>query len=397
MTAGEPRYRRALRTALRLLLAFGVLEACSAGAISISNRLYGPQIVTRRSIIASQDSEIDRFLSTPGGKLQLDPVLGWRYRPGFIGAGDTVSSQGLRGSREYAAAPPEGSERLAVFGDSFAYCSEVAPPDCWTAKVEAGWHGEVLNYGVPGYGTDQVLLRYLNSPERRVPSPTVLIGFAPVNLRRNVNRYRQFLDPREQLLFKPRFIIDGAGELKRIDPPVGNDAELRAFRGSFEALRRAGLNDHWYEPIIYENPLIDWVASVRLASWIWVKLRRWLFDPERLALDGEINPRSGHFRLQLKLLRDFADSVSSRGSVPYFLLFPNRGSVIRDRDGQSTQYHAIMDSLAVGEVPIIDLIEALREYPGPVSDLFMPGNHYSPAANDLVARTISERFGLNAR
>ncbi|MCZ6661854.1 MAG: hypothetical protein O6951_02855, partial [Actinobacteria bacterium] len=184
---------------------------------------------------------------------------------------------------------------------------------------------------------------------------------------------------------------------RRIDPPVGSDADLRAFRGSLEALQRAGQNDHWYEPVIYENPLIDWLASVRLASWIWVKLYRWLVDPDRLALDGEIKPRSSHFPLQLKLLRDFADSVSARGSAPYFVLFPNHGSVLRDRDGQPTQYRAIVDSLAVGDVPIIDLIDAFSEYPGPVSALFMPGRHYSPVANDLVARAISERLGLASR
>ena len=65
MTATDrPRARRAVRIALHMLLGFGVLEACSAVAIAISNRLYGPQLVTRRSIITSQDSEIDRLFES---------------------------------------------------------------------------------------------------------------------------------------------------------------------------------------------------------------------------------------------------------------------------------------------------------------------------------------------
>ena len=50
MTATDrARSKRAVRIALHMLLAFGVLEVCSAVAISISNRLYGPQ--DRKSVV----------------------------------------------------------------------------------------------------------------------------------------------------------------------------------------------------------------------------------------------------------------------------------------------------------------------------------------------------------
>jgi len=367
-------------------------------AVGVANRWLGQDLLTRRAIRAAQDRQIDTFLSMSAPRMELDPVLGWRYRAGYAGNGDTTNAAGLRGSREYGASAPPGSVRLAAFGDSFVYCAEVGPSDCWTAQVEAGWSAEVLNYGVGGYGTDQALLRYVGSQERASPSPTVLIGFAPVNVRRNVNRYRRFVSPREGILFKPRFLTDETGELRYLPPPVGSEAELRAFRGSLEALQRAGENDYWYEPIIYENPLIDWLASVRLISWTWVRLDKRLLDPDRMwTVDLQLNPESRLFALQLKLLRSFADSVAASGSSPHFVIFPDRDSVGRHRMGGPTQYGAMVDSLETGEVPVLDLIDAMGGDSTPVPDLFMPGGHYSPVGNALAARAISVRLGLQPR
>jgi hypothetical protein len=139
----------------------------------------------------------------------LDSALGWRYRAGFRKGGDAISAQGLRADRVYAARPAAGVVRVAAFGDSYVYGNEVGNDDSWPTQLERSAPDvEVLNYGVGGYGVDQAYLRYLAEGRALAPQ-VVIIGFAPVDLPRLVNRYRRFLDDRELALAKPRFVLRG--------------------------------------------------------------------------------------------------------------------------------------------------------------------------------------------
>ena len=55
---------------------------------------------------------------------------------------------------------PDGSLRLACFGDSFTFGDEVQDAWCYPAMLEQRNPGlEALNYGVGAYGTDQALLQ----------------------------------------------------------------------------------------------------------------------------------------------------------------------------------------------------------------------------------------------
>lgn len=381
----------------QIILLLAAIEVTSVTALFVANRWLGFDLMSRQSILASQDARIDSLLAGREALWTLDPTLGWTLRPGVVHEDDTVSGQGLRGAQSYSGSAPEGERRIAAFGDSFVYCSEVPSFECWTSRLERQWRAEVPNFGVSGYGTDQAFLRYLTAPDSLVHSATILIGFAPVNIRRNVNRYRRFLDPREELLFKPRFVLESSGRLSLIPAPVGGEEDLRDFRGDLSRLQQAGRDDDWYHRVIYANPLIDGSAFVRLASWSWVELYRWLFDPGRRSLDGTIQPTSHRFDLQLALLRAFADSASARGARPVHLLLPNRTSVLRYRDGQPTLYRHVADSLSGGDALVVDLVDALAGYAGPVDDLYMPRGHYSPVANRLVTEEVARRLALEPR
>jgi hypothetical protein len=94
----------------------------------------------------------------------VDPVLGWTNRPGEIPVAGTmahISEQGLRSPRTFPLDKPPGVTRVAIFGDSFAFGSEVAGDDTYAAVLGRELDGaEVMNFGVPGYGPDQMLLRF---------------------------------------------------------------------------------------------------------------------------------------------------------------------------------------------------------------------------------------------
>lgn len=109
-----------------------------------------------------------------GSTYTADPVLGWALRPGAAAweadegvAWTRINSHGYR-DRERTVSKPPGVYRAAVLGDSYTEARQVPMDKTFTALAEealnrrrcVGEAGvEVLNFGVPGYGTAQELLQ----------------------------------------------------------------------------------------------------------------------------------------------------------------------------------------------------------------------------------------------
>jgi lysophospholipase L1-like esterase len=95
---------------------------------------------------------------------QVDPLLGWRNRPGaadtFWGEPARINAQGLRGT-ERARPKPAGARRVLVLGDSVAFGllltddAVTFPAALERALGEAGAPAECLNAGVAGWSTRQ--------------------------------------------------------------------------------------------------------------------------------------------------------------------------------------------------------------------------------------------------
>jgi len=104
---------------------------------------------------------------------EWDPELGWRLKPGTysIKAPESISrhaiyinSLGLR-NKEVGLQKPEGKRRVLVLGDSFTFGVIAREEQLFTSLLERKLNDgsspdayEVLNAGVPGYGTAQQLL-----------------------------------------------------------------------------------------------------------------------------------------------------------------------------------------------------------------------------------------------
>ena len=88
-------------------------------------------------------------------------VYGWEPRPGAVAIVDgqraTINSRGWRG-HEYPLARTSSRTRVLMLGDSIAFGYGVADEDTFASLLEERGY-EVVNLAVPGYGTDQSLLR----------------------------------------------------------------------------------------------------------------------------------------------------------------------------------------------------------------------------------------------
>lgn len=159
-----------------------------------------------------------------GGPLtRRDPELGWTLKPDVAGleggaAWETSLTTNADGFRDvpHPAAKAPGVYRVAVLGDSFVFGSGVVQDAVLTRRLAArlGPGFEIVNLGVPGYGTDQSLLT-LRRWGRRLAPDLVLAGFFWNDVMENASAEMYGMP-------KPRFTLEGSRLV--LHPPAGASA-----------------------------------------------------------------------------------------------------------------------------------------------------------------------------
>ena len=338
----------------------------------------------RATIYDQQSTAIRRFLSGDRGEWVFDSLLGWT----------TVGARRLGARATYGPRPATGTVRVAGFGNSFMRGAEVAEEDSWMDQLEradSSGRLEVLNFGVAAFGTDQSLLQYRRDGRPMAPT-IVLIGLAPDNVRRNVNVYRRFLTTAGPPLTKPRFLLAPDGALTPLPNPLRRAEDLAPYLDDPAAVRAWGAHDDWYEPLIFERAWYDWSATARLATGLWIRLRRRYFDADALYRGDRVNPDGSGYRLSVALLRRFVAEVRADGAVPVVVLMPDRLSLEQRRDGQEQVLAPVVAALEADGIPCLDLGDPLLEAGGDPDRLLMSNLHYSPEAGARIARWLAPQL-----
>jgi lysophospholipase L1-like esterase len=400
--AQSSRHRHIIFALAVLGVPLAVVEVALRLASPALQGVLGLQLVPTSEFVADHARRADVLLRDPTTRTVLDSLVGWRYRPGFESEQDRINLSGLRSAREFTPVPRNGVRRIAAFGDSFVFGSEVGNDETWVAALEReSGDLEILNYGVGGFGTDQAYLLYLRDGAEYSPD-VVLIGFAPINLRRAENVYPRFISSSDVPVVKPRFVLEGDTLRLLPNPLPSREAWERTIRQPHRILD-VGEHDVWFDPVQFENPLFEWSATVRVSVTLGVRIWRKYLWSGRLLSGEEFRPEAPAFALQLELLETFADSVRARGAQPAVVIFPDHASLQRvlgappgERGSRVRPVYAPMrDSLvARGHVPVFDLLDAFAAA-GTVSEIpgwFAPGLHYSPTGNLVVARWLKDQL-----
>jgi hypothetical protein len=317
-----------------------------------------------------------------------DPELGWTVRPdGQVVGNDgqplySSNRQGVRAppDREYGLAPPPGKVRIVTVGDSFTHGDEVRDFETWQHHMEALRDDiEVLNLGVPGFGTDQALLRWRREG-RRFRAQVVVLGIWPENMCRNLGVVRYYLVPTEGYSSKPRMIVEEHG-LQVINSPVLDHGDLTATLTHPE-VQALLAHDFWYresetQPQLYENSRVFRIAGSLLS----------LLERKRTRARIYSGAEPAGIEITVAIAEQFARDVRAAGSTPLLLVIP-----MRDLLG-----------LQGGSEPL-PLVRALRERGLDVLDmgpafareglarghegLFTPGGHLSPEGNQVLAQNL---------
>jgi hypothetical protein len=170
------------RSARWVNLALAVVSVLlSFGMIELGYRVYAGLPVLSIKDWRTEQAVINKV----GDRALLDPILGWTLKPWHKGGGHTTIDHGVR--RNFDEAGIRAGGILAV-GDSFTEGWQVSDSKSWPAILERAIGVPVINAGVGGYGTDQIVLR----AEQLLPivRPRILIvGFLDLDIFRSGHSY----------------------------------------------------------------------------------------------------------------------------------------------------------------------------------------------------------------
>lgn len=322
-----------------------------------------------------------------------DSILGWTVAPSRQNATglEVSSAEGLRAPRVgmsfadqrarhsgFSAMP--ATVRIALVGDSMTYGSEVRCEDSWGHALEGhlGPAVQVLNFGVSGYGLNQVLLRYERDTQPWKPQ-IVLIGITSEEIRRIISVYNFLMNPDWFGLpyVRPRLILKN-GTPSPINQPMPRPTEV------------------FGQSTIRELPNLDQDAYFRRLEWerhdLWHLLQKsYLF---RLLIS--LRPPIDHPReevsqetmmvLSQHVLTALVRDVREQGAIPLVVHFPYQFELRKAAEYGDKYIPLSVQMLRDAGIDYYDATACLIE--AKALDEYMPRSHYSPTANAVIAKCL---------
>ena len=319
-----------------------------------------------------------------------DSATGWSYKPGAArqDGSFSINGAGIRSAREFDLTPPVNTLRIAAFGDSFTAGDDVADDETWSSQLERllvanGIAAEVLNFGVGGYGMDQALLKWRHHGIQFQPH-IVIFGLQPENLKRNVNVFRQLLDPSRYTLpfSKPRFALNEVALALLNSPPLPPEQLPEVF----ENFGQHPLARHEFHYRSRETAAHWWTSS-RLAALLYALLKR---DEER---PGYYAAETEGGQLGKAIVDAFADSVARADATFVVAHLPLQSHLRRyhsDLPPPDPPYKFLLDHCRERYLYVAMEERLDRAY---LEDRYWTATkHYGPAIHALVAEAVGERI-----
>lgn len=286
---------------------------------------------------------------------RFDPELGWFPKSNYRSDGVNTNIHGQRGLVDWPVERQNGVKRILCIGDSYTFGflvrDEESFPEVLRTRHFPGV--EVINWAVPGYGTDQQLLLFERDGVRFKPD-IVLLGFYTRDLFRNDTWFRSYM--------KPMFEIE-EGQLALVHDQIPSPTELLSFYDSGQKkIQPEGLY------------LVEY--GIRT----WEKLQR-----------RDLEKESGEWLVTSAIIRRFQESAQKIGAKPFLLIIPN--DEILDKEDSATHDTAQLlnaESARIG-LECLDLIPILQKKAGEDPRPLYKG-HLSAWGHEVVAEAIQERF-----
>ena len=309
-----------------------------------------------------------QFLPHPSGMYINDANLGYALNPGFKGvfirsefrAPVSVGNTGLR--------EPEPRQRktntfrILCLGDSFTFGQGVGNREAWPYLLEKELKKkfrkrdiQVVNAGVPGYGTDEELeVLRLRGPEYR-PDLVVTQFFAGNDFDDNRMLAREAYEVRNGMLHG-----------KSSDRPwwIQANHRLKSF-------------SHLYT-----------IVSERMG---YVAMRMGLYGKIDRSLSEYFTEDDA--RVTTNLLVQIGETAKELGAKPFFVFVPDKAKVFSDIYEPSRAASVVQDAAMQAKVPWIDLTETLMRRADRLDLYYSEDSHWTPLGHQIVAKIFSKWIG----
>ena len=290
-----------------------------------------------------------------------DRELGWTVGPNRHSPDGLYFSsvEGLRSARpDERLSDSTAPLHVALVGDSQAFSFEVPYQDSWGSHLQhlLGPEVQVLNFGVDGYGIDQMYLHYLRDVRPFKPQ-VVLIGFSGHDLRRTMAVYPPVSFGWPGYVVKPRFALED-GRLRLLNVPLPTPEQV-LDAGSVGDLPFARYD------LGYATTRLCWTFDHAPL------LLRYLATAFPSRADPLVAPEPTK-DLNGRLFAELVGAIERDGAVPLVVLMMSRNELVPD-------------TLARAHLPYLDMTECVA---GVRADLrtVPSGNHYTGLGNQAIAR-----------
>jgi len=322
-----------------------------------------------------------------------DPLLGWATGPDRTNVNGMyrTNSAGIRSEpEEYSPAPPPGTLRIELFGDSFTHGDEEPFEKTWGKFLEddllkEGVAAEVLNFGVPAYGIGQAYLRWKYRGEQFSPQ-IVVFGFQPENMKRTVNIFRSLYSRDTWVVFsKPRFVIDPGGSLELINSPVVPPEEVADVLEKFNESPLSQY-EYWYNPANYSSSPI---FKSRLVSLIYSIAAGRKHRPggrhDHRPGPHYWDPEGEPMRTSLLILKRFAHEARQSGEIPIILHIPKKNDLhFLEKGSTPAHYHVLSELEKEGIIVVDPAPEMMGKH------RLYKHSHFSSRGGRIVARVLAD-------
>ena len=292
---------------------------------------------------------------------------------------------GLRDlATDLAPLDPSSRYRVAIFGDSFVHGDNVPYDQSICHQLEtvlrsSGVNVEILNFGVPAYGTDQAFLRWQRDGRPYEPD-LVIAGLQPDNVLRNANLIR-LLHTQSGIPFsKPRFVLE-EGKLRLVNSPPIRPRGLLALLDQFDQWELYE-HEYWYAPVDYAD---RWWRRSRLAGFLEVKLRENRFNFRKVAA-AKYRPDLEPAAVTLAIFSRFRQSVEATGASFLILHLPTEYDIVSGLAGHDLRHRKLLELLnTTFSEALIDPYEELLGIARTEGAETLFSGHYSAKGNRIVA------------
>jgi hypothetical protein len=319
-----------------------------------------------------------------------DKEIGWIPKPDSAGKDRNTAGGEWSFSIDYRSARVNpingGLEKISTYGDSFTFCSEVNDDQTWQYFLSKLTGTNVSNFGVPGYGPDQALLRLKHNRETGVDqAKIVVLATIGENLNRIMNLYRPF-DSYESfniLGFKPMFGYRN-GEWVLIQNPL---RRLNTLEDIKQAYKRAKEDDYWYE-VNLGRPKIGF-PYLFLAG----KMTYYLFS-ERLGDAYRLYENPEALRKMAFIFDQFTRLAKKHDFYPIILFIPQTRDVrtfLKDGSWRYTEFAAATKERYLNQrVGVIDILD----HPFDVKRFHVSSQgHASAYGNEVISGILHRHIG----